>query len=224
MEPISNRNLIEDDRGASLVTVIIIATFVMVLATILIYLSSMNFQMKQTQQRNNQSLYQAENALDKIRELLLIDVSFACQEAYNQVMPIYVTVNADTRKANYEKYFVKNMSKIWIERMEQLSAKDNQETIIAMLSDNSISNTITIMSVGDWEYDEAIGEAVLKGVHIRFSKDGFTTYLTTDYVIKAPEIDWSIESFMPWTNVPETLEDNYLEIADYVLYDNWKKY
>lgn len=49
-----------NNAGSAIVTVLVVVTFITILATVLLYISGMNFQMKVTDYRTKESFYQAE--------------------------------------------------------------------------------------------------------------------------------------------------------------------
>lgn len=99
-----------DNRGSALLTVILVVSFVTVLATILLYVTGMNFQIKQADYQNKKNFYTGETALEQIRANLLEDVSYASVEAYNEVLRRYVELDSpNMRKMEYNKLFVEKL-------------------------------------------------------------------------------------------------------------------
>ena len=67
------------------------------------------------------------------------------------------------------------------------------------------------------------GYFILQGVQAEVSDgNGFTTVITTDIYMIAPELDWTIENFvsLPGGVTPEKKQ---IEMSDYVVFTNWKK-
>lgn len=86
-------NLIEDNRGVSLVTVIVVIGFVAILVSILMMSSLVNFKMKVVGQQGAESFYSAEKALDEINVGLQKEVSWALGNAYTEVLQNYSSDN-----------------------------------------------------------------------------------------------------------------------------------
>ena len=67
---IKNRNITRNklnNKGSALVTVVIVIAFITILATLILYLSVMNFQMKANDYRTKESFYGAEIPLEEIK-------------------------------------------------------------------------------------------------------------------------------------------------------------
>ncbi len=103
-----------NNRGSVLVTVVIVIAFVCVLATLILYLSVMNYQMKSTDFKTKVSFYGAETPLEELRMQMAADLSFASEEAYIQVMTQYgALTSADLRSAEYEKIIWESIQDVW---------------------------------------------------------------------------------------------------------------
>lgn len=99
-----------NNKGSALLTVILVVGFVTILATILLYVTGMNFQIKQADYQNKKNFYTGETALEQIRANLLEDVSRASVEAYNEVLRRYVELGSpDMRQMEYNKLFVEKL-------------------------------------------------------------------------------------------------------------------
>ncbi len=86
---ISMRKRMKDNRGFSLITVILAVAFIAILGLLVLYLALQNFRMKATNIKGKDSFYTAEQALEEIRMGLQQDVGDAMSTAYIKVMEAY---------------------------------------------------------------------------------------------------------------------------------------
>lgn len=103
-----------NNQGSALVVVVIVIAFICILATLLLYLSVMNYQMKATDYNTRVSFYGSEIPLEELRVQLAVDWSKAGEEAYKSVMSQYTTLSTtDLRLAEYQKVMFEELKKIW---------------------------------------------------------------------------------------------------------------
>lgn len=102
-----------DNSGSALLTVIVVIMFVTILATTLLYMTSMNYQMKQADYQNKQSFYKCETMLDDLKGRLAKDVSMAFQESYKTVMTQYMTLDATERQEAFQKAYIEALKDMW---------------------------------------------------------------------------------------------------------------
>lgn len=112
-----------NNRGSSLVVVIIVIAFVCILGTLLLYLSVMNYQMKSNDYKTRVSFYGAEEPLEELKVQLAIDMSEACEKAYIDVMTNFnslitddLTVGSDMRASKYKEFVLDELETIWLTR------------------------------------------------------------------------------------------------------------
>lgn len=102
-----------NNRGSALLTVLLFIAFLTILATTLLYISGMNFIIKQADYGNKKNFYKGETALETIKaELTAKVVAPAARDAYVKCCMNFVsadTGDADTtaqiRELNYNNYF-----------------------------------------------------------------------------------------------------------------------
>lgn len=106
-----------NNQGSALVVVVIVIAFICILATLLLYLSVMNYQMKSTDYKTRVSFYGSEIPLEELRVQLAVDWSKAGEEAYKSVMSQYTTLSTtELRMAEYQKVMSEEFIAIWDER------------------------------------------------------------------------------------------------------------
>jgi hypothetical protein len=88
------------------VLVIVVLAFVGILATVALYTSITNFQMKVTDRNVTNSFYSAEGVLDQIRVGLQNDVSEALGKAYTETMKQYASLTEDERESLFSSKYI----------------------------------------------------------------------------------------------------------------------
>lgn len=117
----------QNNTGSAIVTVLVVVTFITILATVLLYISGLNFQMKVTDYRTKESFYQAEIPAEELRAQLTKDVQVAFAKAYTAAMSEYAGLgDAATREANYRQQFCEELDKIWDARSDKISGTENR--------------------------------------------------------------------------------------------------
>lgn len=223
-----------NNQGSAIVTVIVVVAFITILATTLLYISGMNYYMKMTDLRTKQSFYEAETALEEIKAALAVEVAEAGDEAYREILINYAATDGYTRYTLYENRFFEILKDNWEEKRSALNPggdpvgyeellREYVETPykmgLTLDADNPTAGSIDLTNQAD-------GYAVVKGVQLTYAKDGYTTIISTDYVITAPELNWGIDAAKTeWTPTDgaEALEREAVEMAEYVTYSNWIK-
>ena len=112
-----------DNRGSALVSVLVITTFITIIATTMLYMAAMNYQQKQTDYQNKQSFYGAEKALDEFKSILVSDVQDAYLYAYNETSKNFLW-RKDDLTAYFQESFMNALNEKWKERVDDVTAAD----------------------------------------------------------------------------------------------------
>jgi Tfp pilus assembly protein PilE len=102
--------LYRNNKGSSLVLVIIVLAFVGILATVALWASLTNFQMKVTDRNVTDNFYSAEGVLDQIRVGLQNDVSGSMSDAYKTVMQEYASLSEEDREDRFSAEYINELS------------------------------------------------------------------------------------------------------------------
>lgn len=96
----------KDNKGSALIVCIIVLLFVSILATVILYMSGVNYRMKKTDMYSKYAFYAAEEPLERMQNNLLIPVSAALNDSYRVCNSIYgFRANAsDRRREFYTQY------------------------------------------------------------------------------------------------------------------------
>lgn len=177
---------------------------------------------KQVDYQNKRSFYTSETPLEEIKTIFIKDASKAYEAAYKEVMIQYATLEAADRQALYKQVFVQQMKKQWNDRkagnpsMAEVEVLKNHFGLATASAD-------CIQSAGLWDFNEVSGYAQLKDVSIAYTNaQGYTTLITTDFYIEAPELDWSINTASVWATGADNSRKT-VRTEDFVVFKNWKK-
>ena len=177
--------------------------------------------MKSTDKEIKNSFYEAETAMENIRASLMVDTREAYQAACQATMVEFISLNSSNRQSFYYKKFVQAMES---DINAQITTYGGLEAYLQNVS--GYGTNITTASVG-LELHEDEGYVVIRDVHITYNKDGYVTMITTDFLVKAPEVDWGTESSQTtWVTGEDpavVLTRIETSMADSVIYCNWKK-
>ncbi len=158
-----------NNEGSSMVVVIIAMGFIGILASILMYMSMMNYQMKMNNLQAKDNFYSAETVLDEIRAGMQEEVSDAVSKAYRQVL-----VNFDNTTVEEKEH---KMRYLFFKELETAFAAGGDVTTYDMckLYDYLEKTTATFR---DGKYTQgAMLETTYSGLKYRVLKNGSGSYV-----------------------------------------------
>lgn len=234
------QNRQRNNRGSALIMVIVVVAFITILATTLLYVSGTNYYRKTTDIKTKESFYEAETALEEIRAAMALEVSKAAKEAYREVAVNYATADSATRYSLYQNVFFDTLTTNWtnktIDPLNPSVPIPYEEVVRSLVTnppDIDYRSSISLKPLEEEPYAGQIeahpeaGYAVLKGVVLQYTDlQGYTTIITTDYLISIPQINWGVDGSnmsAPAPDVAINLERNEIDMTDYVQYYNWLK-
>lgn len=215
-----------NNAGAALVTVVVVTAFVSILVTIILYLAGMNYYMKSADKKNKDSFYEAEIAMESIKANLIKESKTAFQDAYKETLITFAKHSATDRELLYNQTFANAIKDSFTLHIQPyVSSGDTRalESYVKTLVPAGYQAGLKVNST-DLEVHADQGYVLLKDVTLEYQKDGYLSKITTDFMIKVPKIDWSIEaSAITWGGNPDDLAYKEHEMADCVIYYNWTK-
>ena len=213
-----------NNSGSALISVLVITTFITILATTMLYVAAMNFQQKQTDYQNKQSFYKAEKALDELKSILVKDVQTAYVEAYTKTTRNFLGMDTAQRNSFFQDEFMNTLKTTWDGRVS--SSGDLLGAVQSVMTGEYAAEADSFYKVLDYGVYETTGAGntlqkfALKGVQVKYTEGNYTTFLYTDICLEPPAVDWSAESFSTTT---ELVEREKIAFTDYVSYVNWRK-
>lgn len=106
-----NKNRNKDNRGAALITVVIVLLFISILCTLILYISSVNYRMKKADYFAKVSFYSSEIPLENMESNLVETVSISYSYALQLTNANYVAKTVNDRKALFYQNFYDQLVK-----------------------------------------------------------------------------------------------------------------
>ena len=197
-----------DNKGSTLVIVMVAMSIVAMLAVVALWISLLNFQMKTTDIEVKDNFYSAEAVLDQICVGLQKNVSDAYSGAYLDVMQNYSSLDENGRNNRFATNYIVSLRK-------QLRANDNDllydintlkgyvdpallasgatpSAVIECTSATDANGRLGLLNT----YETGI---VLKGIKVTFTDDkGYVSIIETDISLGIPDMN-----FISSANLPE---------------------
>lgn len=224
-----------NNQGSALLTVILVVAFLTILATTLLYITGMNFQIKQYDYRNQKNFYTGETALEEIRAHLMQDISVAAVQAYDEVNMQYVSLgNKDLRRLQYNTAFVAAIQEEWDAKLAPYGGSW-KGLLDSYHTDGELSLDVAYDANGDGILtsaenlflDENEGLVRIRGIKLKYTNsNGLTTLISTDMEVRAPEIAWSVENTLnglSGVSAEDAATRKKVDVSNCVIYTDWKK-
>lgn len=228
-----------DDRGAALLSVLVVSIFLSIIATTMIYVSTQNYQQKLTDYQNKQSFYKAEKALDEFKALLVMDVQEAYKAAYNDTMRNYLKVqeggNINGKSYGgwedyYQERYIAELTKIWDDNASAAGGSVLAAIRTAMTGAYGVDDANCFYvpagkaepEYGVYENTDGSGKKIFafRNVRVKYTEGSFTTFLYTDICLELPDFDGASSG----GGAPGAVtERETIDLTDYVVYMNWRK-
>ena len=205
----------KQNKGSSIVIVIVAIAFVGILGATILWMSLNNYLMKATDARHKASFYSAETVFEQIIAGLQEDASAAADASFSLVMQRYATINESERNHEFQVEFLNQVKKKLADGGDY--SKFNMDVLKSYVDPELLapaSGRIRTLESADCKMDCPTHATyiILKDLSLNFEdENGFYTKITTDLVITAPENDFTQSASMP-------------DIFDYCLVANKKLY
>lgn len=230
-----NRKL--NNKGNAIVSVLVVVTFITVIATTLLYVSTLNYRMRQVDYSNKKSFYSGETALEEVRGNLMKDFTVACQYAYGEVIGEYTIKNSVEKDELFRQKTTAALKSILNNHKDPTGAGiGNWDTLMDSYVDSAHAGAVHIYipEGDDGSYtplDESRsvvdGLIYLRGIEMEYEQDGYLTVIHTDILFVIPSLDWSVESSASTLEggitAEEAVKRDYIKASDNVVYANWSK-
>lgn len=189
-----NMNRKKDNRGAALITVVIVLLFISILCTLILYVSAVNYRMKKADYLAKVSFYSSEKPLENMESNLVQPVSISYSYALQLTNSKYYTYSSvDARKQafyqNFYDQFVKTLHSVY--STEAINSNECIVDIISALTGvpetniytgadgahNYNGNLFITALTNDHKLDGADGMAVSYIVLPRYDNNGDSNYI-----------------------------------------------
>ncbi|GEM_PF-4385875 len=210
-------SIFRNNRGASLVSVIIAMTVVALLGVTIMYVAYSNFNMKIVDKKSKDNFYTAESVLEEVVANLETKMSVEYEKAYSYVMSNYGTyASVSDLEENFKREFILNM----VDILRQGIEKDPDDNVITYASDTNYSlpylRTLVktsypgSWSIGTTSYDasnalkpvsnelKTLSDGlVLRNVKVTYTEGSYQNTITTDIKLAVPALEFAMISSMP---------------------------
>lgn len=221
-----------NNKGAALVSVLVITTFIAILATTMLYLAATNYRQKLTDYQNKDSFYTAEKALDELKSAMVGDVQDAYYKAYRKISSqLLYLENEDERQKKFQDYFLEELKTTWDNRTGATTL-EKVETLMNEKGYSSVDSIYGVAGYGTYKQDGTGSDAdkvarrfVLRGVQASYTSDSYTTFIYTDICVEAPDIRYWVEKPASPSSEEEESEssEDIISFTDCISYTNWQK-
>lgn len=215
-----------NNRGASLITVIIVIGFIGILASVVMMTSLVNYKMKRINVYAKDTFYSAEQVLDEINIGLQRYISDSISSAYTDVLQNYNDFSAEKKRNVLQTNYYESMwakleadsahKKYSIATLEgflkpttkwQGDEKEGYGAIVrAIAADGSSSMEGDMIT-----YDTGI---VLKNLRIYYKDSkGFVSIIETDIRLTYPELDFTSTTSLPSVSSYGVIADKGMELS-----------
>lgn len=207
----------KDNRGSTLVVVIVAMLLLCTLASIILYTTYVNYTIKTTELHSTDNFYTAETIMEEIKAGLELEVSNAYTDAYLFIMQNYNsgdeagevlrTANFQTRYINYLK------DKLDPDRDEQLNPEQLYDYLSRIIKDE---HGDIVLTAGEASFSDgsraklelvpADGKSLvaytdgvwIKGLRLTYTdSSGYVAVITTDIALKIPNMTFEEQSSLP---------------------------
>ncbi|MGN0377924.1 MAG: hypothetical protein ACI4ED_09840 [Suilimivivens sp.] len=189
-----------NNSGSTLIVVLVAVSFLIILASIIITVSSANLRMKQIEYAMKQNFYVDEIGLDDIYNGIGRDVSNALAKSYSQTLiEANVAGKYPTQKAAYIAFagtFKNELITLYGDAGD-VPLEETINKLNAYISRIETDEQLQVESyqgvsiVGDPETGADLWQYILKDVKVKYIKDDkYESVITTDIVIEVPYINF----------------------------------
>jgi len=181
-----------NNKGASLIFVIISFVFIATLGTIVISAALTNIEMKKIHRQSKQTFYSADQALNEVKVSLTEEVASSVATAYETVLSRFSSSDEATREALFQNTFVDQMkAKLSVNIVSEIECtKFNQVYLKEMKFNTTTGNGAKVVSNksnGRLGFVIADGKSVtITGLKVIYYNKGYVTSVSSDIKILFP--------------------------------------
>lgn len=223
------RNKKYNKKGSALITVIIVMAFITIIAALAMWTAYMNYYMKVTEMKSNNTFYSAEGVVEQMKVGLQNELSTATSDAYSKVLQRYAEYTEVERNNYFYSEIIKSLrnslmaSAINRYNLGNLvsfinTANTNIAPAVTASTDTDEFNVTIIDNDGKTHHAKITGgsrlltiegtKVTLCDVTVEYTDaNDYTSIINTDFTLQAPKIDFEDPS-----NMTSIL--NYVIVAD----------
>ena len=200
----------KDDRGASLLAVLILMVVVSAIAVVITKITIVNIQMKEVERGTKKNFYSADAIMDDLRTGAREQAETALENAYVDVLQHYVDYTSGGKNAQdvFKQKYMNGLENYFADPMKTPVDTTNHEgnvvyrvagydtgKVKGCILDGTQQDCFVAPADPKYEIDYGAGTFTLKGVRVVY-KDAqdYETTITTDLVFSTPDMNFSGQS------------------------------
>lgn len=200
----------KDDRGASLLAVLILMVVVSAIAVVITKITIVNIQMKEVERGTKKNFYSADAIMDDLRTGARGQAEKALENAYADVLQHYVDYTSGGKNAQdvFKQNYMNGLEKYFADPMKTPVDTTNDEgnvvyrvagydadKVKGCILDGTQQGCFVAPADPKYEIDYGAGTFTLKDVRVVY-KDAqdYETSITTDLVFSTPDMNFSGQS------------------------------
>jgi len=185
------QQLNKNNKGSSLVTVLLVASIIAALVTVVLAIVLLNVYMKKADLEGQGAFYDAESALEEIRAGLSKDESDATTTAYLDTLSNYANLEDEKKTINFDEKF----SEIIKDKLTDTSSGLYKiSTLEGYLRETKMQDGVgaeILTNPAEAHFNITKEGAVLKDVHVRYTdKNNYVSEIKTDIVLEFPPVNF----------------------------------
>lgn len=197
----------KQNKGFSLITVIIAVSFIGILGLLVLYMALSNFQMKITDLKGKDSFYTAERAIEEIRVGLQEDVGNSMSEAYIKVLETY-DKDENSKDVVLDKQRQNDFVNEFIKKLAKRLKKDSDQSkydldYLKKYLDMEISDNETLIVTTPSDKEPVMTKDNKNGILLKNLKviyvdpKGYASVIETDIRLGIPKVQFPTPSTLP---------------------------
>lgn len=213
----------KDDRGASLLAVLILMVVVSAIAVVITKITIVNIQMKEVERGTKKNFYSADAIMDNLRTGAREQAETALENAYADVLQHYVDYTSGGKNAQdvFKQNYMNGLEKYFADPMKTPVDTTNDEgnvvyrvagydtgKVKGCILDGTQQDCFVAPADPKYEIDYGAGTFTLKDVRVDY-KDAqdYETTITTDLVFSTPDMNFSgqsqVQEFMKYALIAD---------------------
>ncbi|MGN0485211.1 MAG: hypothetical protein ACI4HI_16840 [Lachnospiraceae bacterium] len=197
----------KNNKGVSLVVVLVTISIVLILVMVIMTIALMNFRMKVANTNSAKAFYSAEQAVDEVRAGLQKELSDAVTQTYGDVITNFSKRSEEERKDLFGKRleaalktkfldttgtscYKLSILQGYVSKPYDASTPDKVDVAEVTTKTPGVTNAIYLTNAHDF--------FTLKNIVVTYhGKDHYTSTIKTDIVLRYPDLDFKITELVP---------------------------
>lgn len=221
----------KDNRGASLLAVLLVLVVVTAIAVVITRLTITNIQMKEVERGGKKNFYSAESVMDELYAGVSENASVKMGEAYQDVMENYILYTSAGKNPQdvFQQEYMEKLEDLFYDGSSAQKRKTDAggtriiysqsqydpakiQNFILDAGNRAYVETTGVPPVYDADYEE--GVFTLNDIKVNFTdSQGYETTITTDLVLTTPKMNFNggsqIKDFMKYC----LIADNKIDVG-----------